>query len=324
MKTALYHGSFSEVELVEDDNHRKFVTKTAREEASKGTLEGIESSAILFVTGGLMSISPDCSDLLKKQYFTLKAWQGIKGIVGLKDGDLDSEDGSSLASGPDSKSSGNGGYHYSMEYLEGATARELFVTGKFTASMYIELVEIVSAIEKQPDHNFHGDIKPENIICSPDGIKLIDPGYFGPMDTEYGREQLLPVTTPIYYPGLKPDDVLALGILLWECLLYVHPFQPVADAEEYDDSMVTKNLFAQVENKRRVGQHFLAPVLGLKRPRELRPDLSLDMEALLLKVLRLQVDENSGLLDSAQGFSSASEFASVLKAMQVGGYLQWS
>ncbi len=301
-------GSFAELSLVETDGG-SLVLKRAREKALKPELTAVESAAILFVTGGIKVVEPDCNELLAHQIDTLKAWQKIDGVVKIE---------------PDQgESSGNGKTQYRMEYLQGDTARDAFVTGSFSADMFLELLSIVVAIENSESFNYHGDLKPENIICTENGIKLIDPGYFGPLNTLYGREPRVPVTTAIYYPLLKPDDVLALGILLWECVLSLHPFMHGSiDDENYDDRLISKELLGEVAKKERVGQHIYSAILALELPSKLRADMTEEMEHFFLKALRLKLNEE-GRLAPDRGFSSAAEFRDRFAELKASGGLLW-
>lgn len=300
-------GSFAELSLVETERGR-LVLKRARDTALKPDLTAIESAAILFVTGGIKVVEPDCNELLLHQIEFLKAWRNIEGVVKIDEG---------------GNGNGNGKTQYRMEYLLGTTARDAFVTGSFSADMFLELLAIVVAIENSPTFNYHGDLKPENIMCTDKGIKLIDPGYFGPLNTIYGREPRVPVTTAIYYPLLKPDDVLALGILLWECVLSLHPFMHGnVDDESYDESLISAELLGEVAKKERVGQHIYSAILSLKLPGNLRSDMTEAMERFLLKALRLKLNEE-GKLAPDSGFGTAAEFRNSFAELKASGGLLW-
>ena len=71
---------------------------------------------------------------------------------------------------------------------------------------------------------YHGDLKPENMIVKPSGsILMIDPAM------RRGERDVI-ATTPLYNPLLLCDskaDVMGIGIMLYEILTGVLPFDEV-------------------------------------------------------------------------------------------------
>ncbi|HMY53732.1 MAG TPA: hypothetical protein PK671_12295, partial [Candidatus Obscuribacter sp.] len=59
-------------------------------------------------------------------------------------------------------------------------------------------------------------------------------------------------------------------------------------------------------------QPYLTPLKNLVRPSELRPELPLDLEALLIKALRLRLT-TTGSLALAEGFTSFTELRTWLE-----------
>lgn len=97
--------------------------------------------------------------------------------------------------------------YFSMELVAGSSLRELMKLGPVPVSALLRIARTMLRLERIPAFAYHGDLKPDNILISPLGIHLIDPGYFGP-------ERF--ITTPAYYPKGQPDDLAAFALILWE------------------------------------------------------------------------------------------------------------
>src|SRR5205823_1116164 len=112
-----------------------------------------------------------------------------------------------------------------MEYLKGMTLRHLINSDLKPGGMLVK--DIGASIKvfeafcqlSQSKLDYHGDLKPENIILSGGGVRVIDPGYFGSMRCKEGMVPHVVVSSPQYYPCLEPDDSLAAALCLWELCL---------------------------------------------------------------------------------------------------------
>ena len=112
-----------------------------------------------------------------------------------------------------------------LDYVRGKTLRE-----KVRALEGIRLnwfLTIVRSLRKM-NHNgslaYHGDLKPENIIIKTSGsVVMVDPAM-------RADERGIITTTPHYNPLLLRDskaDVMAIGVMLYEILTGVLPFEEV-------------------------------------------------------------------------------------------------
>ena len=112
-----------------------------------------------------------------------------------------------------------------MDFVRGKTLRE-----KIRALEGIRLnwfLTIVRSLQKLRDTgalDYHGDLKPENIIVKPSGsVVLVDPAM-------RADERGVITTTPHYNPFLLRDskaDVMGIGVMLYEILTGVLPFDDV-------------------------------------------------------------------------------------------------
>jgi serine/threonine protein kinase len=219
-----------------------------------------------------------------------------------------------------------------MELLHGHTLSAALDKRPLPLSIFVELARALERLSRVPSWGYHGDLKPDNVMVTSTGIKILDPGHFGRLQGTTGQMDCV-VTTPAYYPLLKPDDLWALGIMLWQAAVRRHPFfkspdEPLEfhiseELENRDDiepedtlpaeaTEVGDKLFALVRSAQQVGQYFLDPLLYLKQPRALLPEMPAALEEVLLRAMRLTV-LGSGKLELAEGYASFAELARALE-----------
>lgn len=254
------------------------------------------TQALRFTTGGIAEIAPDPEQLLLFQHRTLS---GVSDSNVIKPGRLDTK-------GPF--------WHYDMEFVEGITLRELSRTQRVSLGLGIELCSTL--IRVAPQMPCHGDLKPDNILFRSEGIILIDPGYFGPIDAEPENLEFAAVTTSAYYPFLSCDDLLACGIVFWELAMGEHPLDgsgiPTAGIEVGD------GLLALIEQRENIGQYMLSPLQNLRAPRKVHPEFSPEYEEFLLRSLGL-CQNKRGVIDTGKGFESFKEMLERLSWLKKNG-----
>ena len=128
---------------------------------------------------------------------------------------------------------------YVMTYAEGPTLREhMAQQQRLSVSEAVKLAgELLSALEHAHGHGFiHRDVKPENIVLSPQGAILLDFGIARAVSAS-GKDRLtrsgIAVGTSTY---MSPEqisalqeidhrsDLYSLGCVLYECLAGQPPF----------------------------------------------------------------------------------------------------
>lgn len=281
-----------------DKNDRRAfkVAKPVELVGDRGTTGAIHTRALRHRTNGVENIHPDGSELLRLQ------WQKLQRS---SDPALVAYEGL-FSRGPFS--------YCRMEYVEGRRLRDLIDSGTSEdADRAVEvLLEIAVAMDRLTveGFNWHGDLTPDNIMVTDSAIKLLDPGYFGPLNCEEGLIPDAIVTTPMYYPLLQPDDVMALGLILWEIVLQEPLLDPPAGTVA---SKASAELRRWIERQEMLGKFFTSPLLNAKLPSEIHPDVDEATERLLLKAVRLQLN-SQGRLDRDSGFKSFKEFIDALKA----------
>lgn len=199
--------------------------------------------------------------------------------------------------------------YYQAEFIEGDTLRTVIAKNTATVAMVLDAARAMDELLRL-GFGYHGDLKPENIIVSPDGVRLLDPGYFD-------RDSGVNVTTALYYPQpipdhFIPDDLLAIGLMLWEVILGEHPLDRCCSSYKFAACEFSESLWNFVRSKEMVGNYRFSPLLALKRPTFACPELTPDLEKVLLKSLRLCVNKE-GLIDVDQGYRSFSELISELE-----------
>ncbi len=307
IQSALGEGAFSWVYLGSTEDGSKAVFKVAKPAGSVGKFSSditqyFPTRALVQMTGSYGDARIDASDLLIKQAERLKS-SPHKNLLQLENvinkGAL---------------------CYYRCEYLEGKTLRHLIQAGEATPATLLNLARAMEDIARESNFGAHGDLKPDNIMVNQDGIKLIDPGYFGEvLDLDGGRGNAL-VTTPAYYPNLIADDIFAFGVIAWEIYVGQHPLtDDFSTAQRAADDMIAPELLTMVRAKEFTGNYFVSKLLQLRNPSEINSKISPTLGHLLLKLLRLKINEKNRLaLDD--GFESFAGVVLALSTIESGFY----
>ena len=163
---------------------------------------------------------------------------------------------------------------------------------------------------------YHGDIKPQNIIITSKGLRLIDPGYFGALPCREGMIPNAVITTPAYYPCLEPDDAFAAGAILWELCLGRHPlrFSRAEDGQQQLSSGV--QLKQKLKMQELSGRYFYSSICDLLLPQVLDPAISNDLQRLLLSAIGLEYSGKNALeLELAPAIPTPQEVLEQIKSV---------
>lgn len=190
-----------------------------------------------------------------------------------------------------------------MEYLKGQPLSALVGTDALSDALLSRIMlDVLNALSAAHENKIiHRDLKPDNIFVSPEGratlldfgIAKLEPDVINdsaPAATATG----LVLGTPQY---MSPEqatgdpidlrtDVYAMGIILYECFVGQRPF---------DGSSLYRLLDQHVN---------LKPI----RPRELRPDLPLEVENVILRALEKRAEDR---------YQSAKEMHKALEACEL-------
>jgi serine/threonine-protein kinase len=174
----------------------------------------------------------------------------------------------------------NGTYYIAMEYLDGPTLKELLVrkgpTPPLTAIKFAR--EILSALSEAHKHQIvHRDIKPHNVIVSPDwNVKVADFGIARSGASQMteagsivGTAQYLSPEQARGKPVDQRSDLYSLGVVLYEMLTGKVPFTGDAAVE-----IAMKHLSVVPEP-----------------PSKLRPEVSHDLDAVVMRALAKDPDD---------------------------------
>ncbi len=112
-----------------------------------------------------------------------------------------------------------------LDYVRGKTLREkIRALEGIRLNWFLTIVRSLQKMQRSGEMAYHGDLKPENLIVKPSGsVVMIDPALRA---TDRG----MITTTPHYNPMLLRNskaDVMAIGIMLYEILTGVLPFEEV-------------------------------------------------------------------------------------------------
>jgi hypothetical protein len=202
--------------------------------------------------------------------------------------------------------------YYAMECVEGPTLRRLMRRGRVPIGVFVDLARVMDRVSRTPAFACHGDLKPENVIVTKGSVKIIDPGHFGKLRNRDGHLSPVTVTTPQYYPFLRPNDLYAFGLMLAEAILKRHPLQYQEPPGSPCPNLAGDDLQAQIDQMEMVGNHYFSPILGFCRRRSPSLGLPPNLERLVWRSLGLRAARRITL---DRGYRNFREIGAALSAL---------
>ncbi|HEY9676689.1 MAG TPA: protein kinase [Drouetiella sp.] len=296
VERVLGEGSFSWVyEGRHKDTGDLVAFKVAKPDAMVGKINSMSTlvfptRALMAITGAFGDAPVDTASLLQQQYKTLNAvpHANLLRTAALTDNGVST--------------------YYKCEFVAGENLRGIINSGS-AGIPHLRAIANAMASLTATKQFVHCDLKPENILFGSNGLKLIDPGFIGNLTADAPR---IYVTTPGYYPFLTANDLFAFGVICWEVLVGQHPLDCTFSSDMLTDEIkVAPHMVEQVRQLEMGYNYFVSPLLNLKRPSVLNPNVPVEMDEFLSKTLGVKFDEN-GCLAIATPFSGFAELAQAL------------
>lgn len=291
IESMLGDGPFATVYSATNKSGNHCVIKVAKTE---GTGDGgtgfFHSIALERITQGFCEFEPNTKELLNIQYEFLQTYLNkhlvrpieLKSIAGL---DM-----------------------LLLEYVDGTSLRELIIDKKATIDHVRATALALQSLARNPNFKIHGDIKPENIIITPTGTAvLLDPGYYGQLTRSDGILVRCSITTPQYYPFVNGDDLLALGLILWEVATGQNLIATRADKSRTPGG----KLADKIKTAQSTGNAYPAALANASPPQQIASILNSGIAAVVAKAVRLEFDAN-GVPDFAPGYAHIDELVAAL------------
>ena len=192
--------------------------------------------------------------------------------------------------------------YYSMPVLRGLTLRQQLAEREMSQKQILALFHLLASFMEAMPNAYHGDLTPDNIFIECDdnddvsGIRLVDPGYFGPLHCLEGTFDTCMISTPAYYPLLVPDDLMAVGICMWEALTGVHPLTcspsaPNSTSSPESSISVAQDVVDLINFRNSLLQPYLTPLMNVVLPCDLNSEISERLQSTILSCMHFRLDE---------------------------------
>ena len=241
------------------------------------------TQALVQITGAALKVIPDSRELLSFEFTRLKA---------IKDSSIVTVD--EYIGSADQCC-------YQAELISGDSLRRLFDERRADPKTLVDLASVLARLQEQNPKYVHGDLKPENVLVTTAGIKLVDLGYFGLIKDWDGKEMNVAITTPAYYPYMKPNDLLAFGLILWESATGANP---LAQRDETVNDVLSADLAQWIDNIASTGTRSFSGLRTIDAETlKLIPE---GLRNILLRGINLRIDDQ-GKLARADGYQNIAE-----------------
>ena len=206
-----------------------------------------------------------------------------------------------------------------MPLLHGSSLRDLMKNEAISLDCLVKIAEALCATFKN-EGEYHGDLKPENIIICNGNCQLIDPGYFGEIESANGPLVEMKITTGEYYPLLVPNDIMAFGLIMLEIVLQKNLLAQKSSLSQMPSSCAGKSLLEKISRQERGYNYFFSSILrlGNKSQESLKLKNS-PLCGIILKCLALQIDIN-GVVDLGEAYTSHAQVLRDLSSIDSTGF----
>lgn len=281
---------------------RAFKVSKPRDFVLKGMQTGVMCTKTLkFRTSGVSETVPDSQELLNLEY---KKFSNCN-----------------LSCLPKYYSITNRGSvsYMQMDYLQGETLQSLIERGRADIA-HVQKTAMALSKLLSSGLPYHGDLNAHNIFIENEEVKLLDPGHFGELKLADGSTAGVMVTTPEYYPLFSPDDVLALGLIVWQVIfgkpLIERELRSFDQTESGFESLLADETLQWLDAMETVGNFYVSALRLMQLPSKLHANLTPQQEGVLLKALRLGLNEQRKIVRN-EGYASANDLAVALNAFRI-------
>jgi serine/threonine protein kinase len=216
-------------------------------------------------------------------------------------------------------------FYYRMPFIEGTSVKSFEeLTSDFSqfTSINLDIFERLCTVLDDffllTPAQYHGNLQPDAIMFTKSEFVLLSPGIFEMPDPSNPDQPSISITTPAYYPFFEKNDLFALGVTFWESICRENPFDVKNNIER--EALFSNDLKEALDYRKALIHSPLWHILKLKLPREIRSELSMQTESILLKALKLEMNKD-GYLTATPGFTSATEFGETLNDLATNGLL---
>ncbi len=286
-------GAFSSIYKATDKNG-SFALKVAGVGFGGGEVDTgcFSSHALEHISSGVLEFVPNSQDLLREQARYLEAIAGIPGVVNC----LEFVDDSAFS-------------FARLELIQGPSLRKLMQANSASLSLFHKLLGVLESLDHNVRYRGHGDLKPENIMVSAeDQITLIDPGYYGRIRAENGRDLSAVITTPSYYPELKANDIWAAGFILWEIACGEH----VLKTNNSMEAKLSEKFAALIHRYETTANHNFTALRYVRAPHEMRT-MSQELSRVVAKSVGLEFGSDG--VDFCGPYKSFTEFRNAIEGV---------
>jgi serine/threonine protein kinase len=214
-------------------------------------------------------------------------------------------------------------FYYRMPLLTGQSLKELAVLTdavlfQLLPEIFNRLAELVDRLSESKLH-YHGNLQPDSILITRTDAVLLSPGLFDAnIDTV---ESTIQLTTPAYYPFFEPNDVFALGCILWELICKKHPLAVMHKDERM--GLFAPDMREMLAYRKALNHEPICNFSRLKTPIEVCRNLADSSDTFLMKAIKLCFDRE-GYITGDPGFRKAKELSEALEKASKFGFVRAS